>query len=102
MAVHATTAVEATAEVDLWVHRDAMGDLESGVRGVLADVDGVRSADVTGVSDVTPRATDIRVTATARVVLDEEPVEADAVGATLADGFGVMDAAVRAVERTDA
>ena len=75
MAVHATTAVEATAEVDLWVPRDTMADLESGVRSVVADVDGVRTAEVTGVSDVTPRATDIRVTGTVWFVLPDHAAE---------------------------
>ena len=102
MAVHATTAVDATAEVDLWVPRDTMADLESGVRGVVGDVEGVQTATVTGVSDVTPRATDIRVTATVRLVLADHSVEPRAVRRTLEDGFAVMDADVLAAEAADA
>ncbi|MFB6195838.1 MAG: hypothetical protein ABEI80_06680 [Haloplanus sp.] len=102
MAVHASETVEATAEVDLWVPRDTMGDLESGVRGVVGDVDSVATAEVTGVSDVTPRATDIRVTATAWLVLEDHEPAVDAVRETLEDGFAVMDASVLVVDRADA
>ncbi|MFB6141118.1 MAG: hypothetical protein ABEJ26_11875 [Halosimplex sp.] len=102
MAVHATTAVESTAEVELWVPRDTMADLESGVRAVLADVDGVEAAEVTGVTDVTPRATDIKVTATVWVVLSDHAPERDAVGETLEDGFGIMDADVLVADPADA
>jgi len=102
MAVHATTAVETTAEVDLWVPRDTMADLESGVRTVVADADGVRTAEVTGVTDVTPRATDIRVTATVWAVLPDHAVDAAAVRETLEDGFAIMDAEVLVVEPADA
>jgi len=99
MAVHATTAVEATAELDLWVPRDAVGDLESGVRGVVGGVDGVGTAAVTDVTDVTPRSTDIRVAATVRLVLPDHAPEADAVRETLDDGFGIMDATVPVADR---
>lgn len=99
MAVHATTAVEATAELDLWVPRDAMGDLESGVRAVVTGVDGVETAEVTGVTEVTPRATDIRVTATVWLVLPDHDPDAEAVRETLEDGFGIMDATVLVAER---
>jgi len=92
MAISPTAKV--TAEVDLWVPRDAMGDLESGVRAVVADVDGVETAEVTGVTDVTPRATDIRVTATVWLVLAHSDPDPDRVRDTLEDGFGVMDATV--------
>jgi hypothetical protein len=103
MAIHATTAVEATAEVDLWVPRDTMGDLESGVRTVVGDVDGVRTAEVTGVTDVTPRATDIRVTATVWVVLeDHDADDDDEVRETLDDGFAIYDVAVLVVDAAEA
>lgn len=102
MAIHATTAVEVTAEVDLWVPRDTMADLESGVRTVVADVDGVETAEVTGVTDVTPRATDIRVTATVWLVLTDHADEDEAVVKTLEDGFGIMDAGIRVLESADA
>lgn len=102
MAVHATTAVESTAEIDLWVPRDTMADLESGVRTVVADVDGVETAEVTGVTDVTPRATDIRVTATVWLVLPDHEPDHDAVAETLTDGFGIMDAAVLVAEPANA
>lgn len=90
MAVHAPTT--ATAELDLWVPRDAMGDLESGVRRVVADVDGVAAVTLLGVTDVTPRSTDIRVTATVEVELADTRQARDPVAATLADGFGVIEA----------
>ncbi|WP_459194103.1 hypothetical protein [Halosimplex sp. J119] len=102
MAVHATTAVESTAEVDLWVPRDTMADLESGVRTVVADVDGVETAEVTGVTDVTPRATDIRVTATVWLVFPDHASDADAVRETLEDGFGIMEATVLVADAADA
>jgi hypothetical protein len=101
MAALASTT-EVTAEVDLWVPRDTMGDLESGVRGVVADVDGVETAEVTGVTDVTPRATDIRVTATVWLVLADHAPETEAVRATLEDGFAIMDASVLVSEPADA
>ncbi|WP_135363238.1 hypothetical protein [Halosimplex halophilum] len=102
MAVHATTQVEATAEIDLWVPRDTMADLESGVRTVVADAAGVETAEVTGVTDVTPRATDIRVTATVWVVLPDHEVDPDAVRETLEDGFGIMEASVPVAEAAEA
>jgi hypothetical protein len=98
MAVHATTRTEVTAEVDLWVPRDAMGDLESGVRAVVDDVDGVEDAAVTSVTDVTPRATDIRVSATVWLVVADLPPDAEAAETHLDDGFGVMDSRVLVVE----
>lgn len=101
MAVHATTT-EVTAEVDLWVPRDEMGDLESGVRCVVVDVDGVDAAEVTGVTDVTPRATDIRVTATVWLVFEGHDPDPEAVAETLEDGFGIMGATVLVTERADA
>ena len=100
MAVSASKT-EVTAEVDLWVPRDAVGDLESGVRAVVADVEGVESADVTGVTDVTPRATDIRVTATVWLVMADQVPEPDATEATLDDGFAIMDATVLVAEPAD-
>jgi hypothetical protein len=98
MAVHASETVEVTAEVDLWVPRDTMGDLESGVRGVVGDVAGVETAEVTGVTDVTPRATDIRVTATVWLVVADHEPDAEAVRETLEDGFAVMSASVLVVD----
>lgn len=102
MAVHATKPVVTTAEVELWVPRDTMADLESGVRTVVADVEGVETAEVTGVTDVTPRATDIRVTATVWAVFEDHPVDVDAVRETFEDGFAVMTADVLVVERSEA
>lgn len=102
MAVAVTGTVEATAEVDLWVPRDAAGDLESGVQAVVADVDGVATADVDAIADVTPRTTDVRLAATVRVTLADHAAEAAAVAETLADGFGVRDAEVHSVEPADA
>ena len=102
MAVHASETVEVTAETELWVPRDTMGDLESGVRGVVADVEGVATAEVTGVTDVTPRSTDIRVSATVWLVIDEHAPDPAAVKETLEDGFAVMAASVLVVEPTEA
>ena len=101
MAVHASETVEVTAEIDLWVPRDTMGDLESGVRGVVGDVAGVETAEVTGVTDVTPRATDIRVTATVWLVLANHVADPATVEETLEDGFGIMGASVLVVEGAD-
>lgn len=102
MAVHASSTVEARAEVDLWVHRDAMGDLERGVTAVLEDVAGVREAETAAVSAVRPRATDIRVTATVEVVLTDQPADAGAVRETLEDGVGVFTAELAQVSPADA
>jgi hypothetical protein len=101
MAVHATTAVEASAEVDLWVPRDTMGDLKSAARTVVADVDGVETAAVTDVVDVTPRATDIRVRVRVWVVLADHRPTCEAVAETLTDGFAIMDAAVETAAATE-
>jgi hypothetical protein len=95
-------ALASQTEVDLWVPRDAMGDLESGVRAVVADVDGVASAEVTAVTDVTPRSTDIRVTATVWVVLAEPVADPETTADTLAAGFGIMDATVLVTDPADA
>jgi len=102
MAIHATDQVEATAEIQLWVPRDTMADLESGVRTVVADADGVETAEVTGVTDVTPRATDIRVTATVWIVLPDHEADPEAARETLEDGFGIMEASVLVAEAADA
>ena len=102
MAVHASETVEVTAETELWVPRGTMGDLESGVRGVVVDVEGVETAEVTGVTDVTPRSTDIRVTATVWFVLDAHAPDPAAVEETLEDGFAVMAASVLVAEPAEA
>lgn len=82
---------DVTVTVTLWVRRDAGGDLQTSVEGVLGDVEGVDTAQVRDVTDVQPRATDIQVTAVADMTIvvpgdGEQPVRE-----TLADGFGVMD-----------
>ena len=102
MAVHASETVEVTAETELWVPRGTMGDLESGVRGVVVAVEGVETAEVTGVTDVTPRSTDIRVTATVWLVIDGHAPDPAAVEETLEDGFAVMAASVLVVEPAEA
>lgn len=95
MAVHATT-VDVTATVTLWVPLDASGDLTSGVEDVLGNVEGVDHPSVYDVADVTPRATDIRVTAVVgtSMTLSADGDSEGRVRERLADGFGVM-----AVER---
>ena len=100
MAVHAPTLV--TAELDLWVARDAVGDLENGVRSVVTDLDGVESVEAVEITDVTPRSTDIRVTVTVRLTITEQVADAEAAGHRLADGFGVLDATVLTVGETEA
>jgi hypothetical protein len=95
MAVHATT-VDVTATVTLWVPLDASGDLKRGVEDVLDGVEGVENTSVYDVTDVSPRATDIQVTAIAGLTVADAP-STDAgpkVRDRLTDGFGVM-----AVER---
>lgn len=91
MAVQART-VDVTATVTLWVPLDASGDLTSGVEAVLGDVQGVERTSVYDVTDVSPRATDIRVTAVAGLALTVGSEDAAArASERLADGFGVMD-----------
>jgi hypothetical protein len=91
MAVQART-VDVTATVTLWVPLDASGDLTSGVEDVLGDVQGVERTSVYDVADVTPRATDIQVTAVAGLALTVGGEDtASRAGERLADGFGVMD-----------
>jgi len=90
MAVQART-VDASVTVTLWVPLDASGDLASGVADVLGDVEGVEAADVSAITDVSPRATDIQVTAEAEVTLATVDAEAGAdARERLVEGFGVM------------
>jgi len=108
MSLHATTTVEASADVSLRVPRGGTEDLTSGVAGVLDAVDAVRSVTVERVTGVRPGHTDIRVDTDVTVVL-ELPAEASgaatasarcsAVATLLTDGFGITQ--VNEVERAD-
>lgn len=82
---------DVTVTVTLWVRRDAGGDLQTSVEGVLGDVDGVETVQVRDVTDVQPRATDIRVTAVADMTVVVPGDDVQSVQKVLADGFGVMD-----------
>ncbi|MDS0282847.1 hypothetical protein [Haloarcula onubensis] len=106
MSLHATTTVEASADVSLRVPRGGTEDLTSGVAGVLAAIDGVVEVAVERVTSVRPGHTDIRVDTDVTVVLELPAAAADAppetdlgegVAARLVDGFGIT--AVNAVER---
>ena len=105
MSLQATQTVEASADVSLRVPRGGTEDLTSGVAGVLAAVDGVRSVTVERVTSVRPGHTDIRVDTDITLALelsDSAATAADldsAVATQLADGFGVT--AVNVVDRVD-
>ena len=108
MSLHATTTVEASADVSLRVPRGGTEDLASGVAGVVNAVEGVSEVAVERVTSVRPGHTDIRVDTDVTVVLDL-PAEADSgragadlgslVAALLIDGFGIIR--VNEVERVD-
>jgi|GEM_PF-838402 len=113
MSLHATTTVEASADVSLRVPRGGTEDLTSGVAGVLDAGDAVRAVTVERVTSVRPGHTDIRVDTDVTVVLelpaegDHGPVDpatsetatASAVATQLTDGFGIME--VNEVDRVD-
>ncbi len=82
---------DVTATVTLWVTREAGGDLQESVETVLHNVSGVDAATIQDVTDVQPRATDIRVTAVVDVAVAAPAGDKQVVRETLADGFGVMD-----------
>ena len=91
MAVSAST-VDVTVTVTLWVPLDASGDLTSGVEAVLGDGSDIAEPNVYDIDSVTPRATDIQVTAVVGLAVT---VAAEGDGATeareqVADTFGVM------------
>ena len=91
MSLHATTTVEASADVSLRVPRGATEDLTSGVAGVLDAIDAVTDATVDRVTGVHPAYTDIRVDAavTVRLRLSEDCDPEQAVRERLQDGFGI-------------
>ena len=106
MSLHATTTVEASADISLRVPRGGTEDLTSGVAGVLAAVDVVTAVVVDRVTSVRPGRTDIRVDTDVTVVVelsegvDGDPADADlgpVVATELADGFGITR--VNEVER---
>jgi len=98
MSLHATTTVEASADVSLRVPRGGTEDLTSGVAGVLDAVDAVRSVTIERVTSVRPGHTDIRVDTDVTVALElpaaasgdaTEPASRSAVASQLTDGFGI-------------
>ncbi|MBV0922582.1 hypothetical protein KTS45_00055 [Halomicroarcula limicola] len=95
MSLKATVPVEASAEVSLRVPRGGSEDLESGVAGVVENVDGVAEVTVRRVRGVRPTFTDLRVDADLRVSItvtddgDDAALEA-VVTECLADGFGIL------------
>ncbi|MDS0259308.1 hypothetical protein NDI56_07875 [Haloarcula sp. S1CR25-12] len=101
MSLHATTTVEASADVSLRVPRGGSADLTSGVADVLAAVGAVTEVAVDRVTSVRPAYTDIRVDADVTVVLDlpDDADQRQAVATLLCDGFGITD--VNEVERVD-
>jgi hypothetical protein len=80
-------AVEAT--LTLRVPRGAMGDLPAGVRDVLAGIDGVETVDVGEIRAVRPDSFDIHVDAAARLGMNRDTTDPDAVRDRLLDGFGI-------------
>ncbi|WP_236044411.1 hypothetical protein [Haloarcula salinisoli] len=108
MSLHATTTVEASADVSLRVPRGGTEDLTSGVAGVLDAVDAVSAVTVERVTSVRPGNTDIRVDADVTVVLElpaaasggaTESARPLAVETQLTDGFGITQ--VNEVESVD-
>ncbi len=92
MSIQTTNTVDVSADVSLRVPRGEAGNLESGVRDVLANADGVTDATVDGVTSVRPTWTDVRVDADVRLAVAVDADESDrsaAVSARLADGFGI-------------
>ena len=83
-------AVEAVeAAITLRVPRGAVGDLQTGVREVLAGVDGVETADVGEIRAVRPTSFDIHVDVAARLGVALETTDPDAIRDRLLDGFGI-------------
>jgi len=112
MSLHATTTVEASADVSLRVPRGGTEDLTSGVAGVLGAVDAVTAVTVDRVTSVRPGHTDIRVDTDVTVVLElpagedssVDPGQTDAAlrsaaVSQLTDGFGITQ--VNEVGRVD-
>ncbi|QLD84988.1 hypothetical protein HWV23_04390 [Natronomonas halophila] len=79
------------ARLSVRVPRGAAGDVEGGVRDLLADVDGVEHVDVEDLEGVRPDALDLYVDARATVGFADAT---DAPEARLQDGFGVLEATV--------
>lgn len=108
MSLHATTTVEASADVSLRVPRGGTEDLTSGVAGVLDAVDAVSEVTVERVTSVRPGHTDIRVDTDVTVVVELQAAESggetestrsSAVATQLTDGFGITR--VNGVEYVD-
>jgi hypothetical protein len=90
--------VTVNAEITLWIHRGAAGDLAAGAREVLANTDPVASIDDLDVIGFRPTATDIRVDLTAHVRVYAVHPDADSVEDALVDGFGIITTDVTAIE----
>lgn len=99
MAMHdPMLVVTASADITLWIHRGAAGDLAAGAKEVLVNADPVASIDHLDVTGFQPTATDIRVDLTVVVSVhtaDSDPATAEA---ALADGFGIIAADVTGIE----
>jgi len=101
MSVQRRHTVDAQTTMTVLVTRDAAGDLREGVRSRLARIDGVEAVGDLDVSGVRPGLNDLQVEVATELRVRPRPpgeeVDADAVAAQLADGFGVKRAAVTEV-----
>jgi hypothetical protein len=79
------------ARLSVRVPRGAAGDVEGGVRDLLADVDGVEQVDVEDLEGVRPDALDLYVDARATVGFADATDDPEA---RLREGFGVLEATV--------
>lgn len=82
------------ADLTVEVPRDAAGDLEAGVRRVLARTDAVDGIEAVEVTGLTPRLNDLRAEVTAEVALALDRPDPGAARQALDDGFGVTTEAV--------
>lgn len=82
------------ADLTVQVPRDAAGDLQAGVRTVLARVDAVEAIEAVAVTGLTPRLNDLEVDVTARLTLALARPDAEAARESLDAGFGVRAGAV--------
>jgi hypothetical protein len=99
MAMHdPMLVVTASAEITLWIHRGAAGDLAAGAKEVLTNAEPVASIDRLDVIGFQPTATDIRVDLTAIVGIHAADSDPGTVETALVDGFGIITADVTAIE----
>jgi hypothetical protein len=76
------------ATLEVRVPRGAAGDVDGGIRDVVADVDGVEGVEVQDLCGVRPDALDLYVVAEVTVDFDGEVADP---GERLRDGFGVLE-----------